>query len=64
MAWSVVHRLGLVHRDLRAANIMLTTAGPHLRRFGIAAVVAGTRSPAAAADRGPSRTWRRRIPAT
>ncbi|GHH80938.1 hypothetical protein GCM10018781_62470 [Kitasatospora indigofera] len=54
VAWSVVHRLGLVHRDLRAATITLTTAGPRLRRLGFAA--AGTRSPAAAADRGPSRT--------
>ncbi|THA86713.1 serine/threonine-protein kinase [Streptomyces sp. A0592] len=42
VALSGVHRLGLVHRD-KPANIMLTTAGPRLLDFGIAALVDGTR---------------------
>ncbi|MGW7442648.1 protein kinase domain-containing protein [Kitasatospora sp. NPDC054795] len=43
VALSGVHRLGLVHRDLEPADIMLTTAGPRLLDFGIAAIVDGTR---------------------
>lgn len=43
VALSGVHRLGLVHRDLKPGNIMLTSAGPRLLDFGIAAIVDGTR---------------------
>ncbi|WAD00579.1 serine/threonine-protein kinase [Streptomyces sp. NA13] len=43
VALSGVHRLGLVHRDLKPGNIMLTTAGPRLLDFGIADLVDGTR---------------------
>ncbi|MFG2819177.1 serine/threonine-protein kinase [Kitasatospora sp. NPDC048365] len=43
VALSEVHRLGLVHRDLKPGNIMLTTAGPRLLDFGIASIVDGTR---------------------
>ncbi|MGW7584896.1 serine/threonine-protein kinase [Kitasatospora sp. NPDC054768] len=43
VALSGVHRLGLVRRDLKPADIMLTTAGPRLLDFGIAAIMDGTR---------------------
>ncbi|MFF2544363.1 protein kinase [Kitasatospora sp. NPDC058063] len=43
VALSGLHRLGLVHRDLKPADIMLTAAGPRLLDFGIAAIVDGTR---------------------
>ncbi|MFF4174291.1 serine/threonine-protein kinase [Streptomyces sp. NPDC001744] len=42
-ALSGIHRLGLVHRDLKPGNIMLTSDGPRLLDFGIAAIVDRTR---------------------
>ncbi len=49
VALSGVHRLGLVHRDLKPAHIMLTTAGPRLLDFGIAAIGGAGGGPADAA---------------
>ncbi|MFB7208334.1 serine/threonine-protein kinase [Streptomyces sp. NPDC056255] len=42
-ALAEIHRLGLVHRDLKPGNIMLTSDGPRLLDFGIAAIVDRTR---------------------
>ncbi|MGW0910918.1 protein kinase domain-containing protein [Streptomyces sp. NPDC002784] len=43
-ALAAVHELGLVHRDVKPSNVLLTVDGPTLIDFGIARAIDGTAS--------------------
>ncbi|MFI0373413.1 serine/threonine-protein kinase [Actinomadura sp. 1N219] len=57
-ALASVHGAGIVHLDLKPANVLLTADGPRLIDFGIAADLPPAATPAGApAAREPAGTW-------